>query len=441
MTSTRPPQKSDAPTQRRAPIAPDAESYCSVRGHTEALAARLGPEDQVVQSMPDASPTKWHRAHTTWFFEEFVLAEPVPHEVFDESFRYLFNSYYEAVGERQPRPQRGMITRPDVARVTEFRNHVDLSVLRALREGHLDARRLELVELGLHHEQQHQELLLMDALHLLSLNPTAPAYDDRDHGRPDGQSAPVATVAPPAAARQPGAPVGLLEFEGGLVEIGHLGAGFAYDNELPRHQVWLEPFALEDRLVTCGEWCEFIEDGGYQRPELWLSDGWHTVQSLRWDSPAYWSPLEDPAVSGARWQRYSLGGAAEVVPEEPVAHVSHYEADAFARWKGARLPSEAEWELAAVLHGQPRSAMAPDAAQFHGVLWQWTASAYLPYPGFSPEAGAVGEYNGKFMVNQQVLRGSSFATPAGHARSTYRNFFPAGSRWPFTGVRIAHDRH
>ena len=414
-TGTPPPppeplRAADAPT-------PEVDSYCRVRNRTESLAAPLGPEDQVVQSMPDASPTKWHRAHTTWFFEEFVLDALDGYGRFGDDYAYLFNSYYEAVGDRQPRPRRGLITRPTVDEVGDYRRSVDSAMTDALASGRLDHDLLERVELGLHHEQQHQELLLMDALHLLAQNPTRPAYG----------AGPALPAPGTDGASAPAGRAGLLEHDGGLVEVGRDASvaegGFGYDNESPRHRRWLEPFAVEDRLVTCGEWVEFIEDGGYRRPELWLSDGWHTVVAMGWDSPLYWRRTE----SG--WQRFALTGPVELDSDEPVAHVSYYEADAFARWRGARLPSEAEWEVVATGHRD----------QFFGHLWQWTSSAYSPYPGFTPAEGAVGEYNGKFMVDQQVLRGSSFATPPGHARTTYRNFFPSAARWAFNGVRIAHD--
>jgi ergothioneine biosynthesis protein EgtB len=414
------PDPTDSSTVTAAAVtapAADVTSYRAVRSHTESLATPLGPEDQVVQSMPDASPTKWHRAHTTWFFEEFVLSGIDDYEPFDPSFRYLFNSYYEAVGPRQPRPRRGMITRPDINEVAAYRHHVDSAVATALSDATLGAEVADLVVLGLNHEQQHQELLLMDALHLLSQNPTNPVYE-------------VGSRWSPAAA--PGV-TGLLEHDGGLFEIGHdpeaVGAGFAYDNESPPHRVWLEPFAVEDRLVTCGEWLGFIEDGGYSRPDLWLSDGWHHARAQGWDAPAYWRLLDQ------EWHVFGLAGQEKVDPAVPVANVSYYEADAFARWRTARLPTETEWEVAARLL-DTRNAR---DTQFFGHLWQWTASAYAPYPGFRPVVGAVGEYNGKFMVDQQVLRGSSFATPAGHERTTYRNFFPSAARWAFGGVRIAHD--
>lgn len=408
----------------------DAVSFCDVRQRTEALAAPLGPEDQVVQSMPDTSPTKWHRAHTTWFFEEFVAARLPDHQPYDPAFRYLFNSYYEAVGPRQPRPRRGMITRPTVDEVGAYRRHVDGVVRDALDGGRLDGDGLRLVELGLHHEEQHQELLLMDAKHLLAQNPLRPAYRD---------DVPAAAPGP-----TPG-PNGWLAVEGGVVELGHDGQGFAFDNEGPRHTALVHPAAVADRLVTCGEWLAFMDDGGYRRPELWLSDGWAAVQAQGWDSPLYWDGDGDGG-----WDVATLAGHRSVDPAEPVVHVSYYEADAYARWAGVRLPSEAEWEVVAADRWHPPTRPWPslhpaapgagsDPLGLTGEVWQWTSSAYLPYRGFRPAAGAVGEYNGKFMVNQHVLRGGCCATPPGHARPTYRNFFPPGARWAFTGVRVATD--
>ena len=419
-------------------------SYCDVRDRTEALAAPLGPEDQVVQSMPDCSPTKWHRAHTTWFFEEFVLGRHVdgyrPH---DPSYRYLFNSYYESVGARQPRPRRGMITRPTVDEVGGYRRAVDGRMV-ALLDGGVPVELDALVELGLHHEEQHQELLLMDAKHLLHQNPLRPAY--------------AAAPADPSTATRPppGSGPRWIGHDGGTVEVGHDGGAFSFDNELPRHAELVEPFALADRLVTCGEWLEFMDDGGYRRPELWLSDGWAAIGQEGWEAPLYWTQDADGGDGdegdGGGGGVFTLAGERAVRPDEPVVHVSLYEADAFARWRGARLPTEAEWEAVAAARwspstGRPLEAAphpgpvgaGPDPLQLHGEVWQWTASAYLPYPGFRPAAGAVGEYNGKFMVNQHVLRGGCCATPPGHARPTYRNFFPPGARWAFSGVRLATD--
>jgi ergothioneine biosynthesis protein EgtB len=388
------------------------ERFASVRARTEALAAPLGPEDQVVQSMPDCSPTKWHRAHTTWFFEEFVLgphAGAAPH---DPAFRFLFNSYYEAVGPRQPRPRRGMITRPTVDEVAAYRLAVDEGVEALLAGGDASPEVVDLVELGCHHEEQHQELLLMDAKHLLAQNPLRPAYTSPADA-PDG-------VVEGAAGA---APVDWVKHPGGIVEVGHGGDGFAYDNEGPRHEVLLQPFAVADRLVTEAEWAEFVADGGYRRPDLWLSDGWYAVQDGGWEAPLYWEPA-DTGPGG--WSVFTLGGLRPLSPSAPVRHVSYYEADAFARWAGCRLPTEQEWE-----------AVSPDHSAGAGAAWEWTGSAYLAYPGFRPAAGAVGEYNGKFMSGQHVLRGASCATPPGHSRPTYRNFFPPGARWAFSGVRLA----
>jgi ergothioneine biosynthesis protein EgtB len=402
--------------------------YAEIRDTTEVLAGPLSPEDQTVQSMPDVSPTKWHRAHTSWFFETFLLQPHLAgYRPFHPAFAYLFNSYYEGVGARYPRPQRGIVSRPGVAEVAEYRRYVDEAMARLF--GTTPAPDLaDLIELGLHHEQQHQELLLMDIKHVLSCNPLQPAYT-------------TVTVAEPAAET----PVRWIEHDGGLVEVGHEGPTFAFDNESPRHAAHLEPFVLADRAVTCGEWMAFIADGGYERPDLWLSDGWATAQADRWDAPLYWFRVVDD------WWLFTLGGPQLVDPAEPVCHVSYYEADAFARWSGGRLPTESEWEAVtsssatptvegrfldtSVLHPRPAGA---DASLF-GDVWQWTSSAYSPYPGFQPAAGAVGEYNGKFMVNQYVLRGGSCVTPPDHVRATYRNFFPPSARWAFSGLRLARD--
>ena len=398
--------------------------YAAVRAATEALAAPLSAEDQQVQSMPDVSPTKWHLAHTTWFFETFLLGPELQgYEPFDPAFHYLFNSYYEAEGPRQPRPERGLITRPSLERVLAYRAHVDAGMARLLASGSA-GRVADLVELGLNHEQQHQELILMDIKHVLSRNPLKPAYH----------------AAPAAASREP-APLRWQAFPAGLRQIGHGGDGFAFDNERPRHRVYLEAFEIADRLTTCGEYLGFIEDGGYRRPELWLSDGWAMVQAEGWTAPLYWSGGEDG------WRMFSLHGERPVDPAEPVCHLSHYEADAYARWAAARLPTEAEWETAAgssALEDSGGLHPSPDAGgeglrQLGGQVWQWTASAYLPYPRFRTAPGAVGEYNGKFMSGQMALRGSACVTPPGHARITYRNFFPPQARWAFAGVRLARD--
>lgn len=399
--------------------------FRAVRGLTEQLAARLSPEDQTPQSMPDASPTKWHRAHTTWFFEEFVL-QPLPNYTeYDPTFRYLFNSYYEAVGERHPRPQRGLVTRPGVGEIARYRDYVETAVINALDAGDLDEAAQTLIELGMHHEQQHQELLLMDLKHLLSTHPANPTYVER---APDELGSPR--------------PYEWRAVSGGLREIGHAGNGFAYDNEGPRHRVWLDDFAITDRAITNADWLEFMADAGYRRPELWLSDGWAAVQTHRWEAPGYWQRADD-----GTWTTFTLSGRRPVVPAEPVCHVSFFEADAFARWAGCRLPTEFEWEIAAGARADLRGQLL-DPNRVHpaaagtamvGDVWEWTASAYLPYPGFVPDSGAVGEYNGKFMNDQHVLRGASAVTPVGHERVTYRNFFPAHSRWVFSGLRLARS--
>lgn len=390
---------------------PLAARYQQVRDHTEELADPLGPEDQVVQSMADVSPTKWHRAHVTWFFETFLLLPYLPgYEPVDPNYEFLFNSYYESVGARHPRPERGLITRPSIEAISDYRNLVD-AAMSELIETVLPAKPelQDLIQLGIHHEQQHQELLLMDILHVFSSTIVRPAYRDCPRGS-----------APPVE------PVRWVGVDGGLAAVGHDGTGFHFDNEGPRHEVFLRPYRLADRLITAGEWLEFMEDGGYDEPTLWLSDGWHTARADGWDAPLYWHRTSEG------WRCFGLEGEKPVDPGEPVVHISYYEADAFARWAGARLPTEFEWEVAA-----DRS---PELlVDLFGRAWQWTSSAYAPYPGFRPEPGAVGEYNGKFMVDQQVLRGSCVATSRGHSRATYRNFFPSGARWPFGGLRLAAD--
>ena len=407
------------------------DGYARVRAYTEQLAAPLSPEDQTVQSMPDTSPTKWHRAHVTWFFETFVLAEVEPDFApFDDNYWFLFNSYYEAVGPRYARPMRGVISRPGVHDVAVYRRNVDDRVRELLStlDGGTLAKASPVVELGFHHEQQHQELLLMDIKHVFSLNPLQPVYA----GTP--------------TAWCESTDLGWREYHGGLVEIGHTGNGFGFDNELPRHQQWLAPYRIADRLVTNGEWLEFMTDGGYRRHELWLSDGWAQVNEHGWRAPLYWTEVD-----GA-WFEHTLHGTWPVNPGLPVCHVSHYEADAYATWAGKRLPTEAEWEHAASLENAGAPANPADTATFHpgpsgpptgalrqlsGDCWEWTSSAYLPYPGYRPAAGAIGEYNGKFMSGQMVLRGGCALTPADHARGSYRNFFPPGARWPLTGLRLA----
>jgi ergothioneine biosynthesis protein EgtB len=414
------------------------ERYAKVRGFTESLCEGLATEDFVVQSMPDVSPTKWHLAHTSWFFETFVLR---PHlggyRPIEEGYAFLFNSYYVNAGERHCRAQRGYISRPTVAEVFDYRRHVDAAMTTLLEEADEDALRVlePLVTIGIHHEQQHQELLLTDLKHVFSVNPLRPVYRHRA-AEPTRQPA-----------DQPGDQPRWIGFDGGLVWIGHSGGGFAYDNESPRHQEFVQPFALADRLVTNGEYREFMEDGGYARPDLWLSMGWATAQENGWTEPFYWERRD------GEWWIFTLDGMRPVDPREPVCHLSYFEADAFARWAGARLPTEAEWEVAAAsvpldgnfvesrLH-HPAAPMADPAGglrQMFGDVWEWTRSQYTPYPGYTPPAGALGEYNGKFMCNQFVLRGGSCATSVTHARPTYRNFFPPDATWQFTGLRLARD--
>ena len=386
--------------------------YLTVRAATEALARPLSAEDCCVQSMPDASPAKWHLAHTSWFFETFILERCESDFVaFDAAFRVLFNSYYQGVGRQHPRPQRGLLTRPSLATVLAYRADVDARMLRLLQQDGLPEPIWSLLELGLQHEQQHQELLLTDIKHLLWCNPLWPAYRD----------------APAVADSEAAAPSDWQPFEGGLVQTGHAGAGFAFDNELPRHSVFLQPYALATRPVTNAEYLAFMADGGYANPAHWLAEGWDWCRSQQITHPLYWRQEE------AGWQEFTLAGGRPLVPRQPVVHLSYYEADAYARWAGARLPTEAEWEHAAARD------TARQLHQLYGAAWQWTQSSYAPYPGFRVADGAVGEYNGKFMVNQYVLRGSSSATPPRHERLTYRNFFPATARWQFAGLRLARD--
>ena len=380
-------------------------AFWDVRRHTDRLCKHLTAEDQCIQSMPDASPAKWHRAHTTWFFEQFILQPHLDgYQPFSEEFSYLFNSYYEAVGARHPRFARGMITRPGTDEVTAYRAHVDAAMARLIGLGGDIG---DLLALGLQHEQQHQELLLTDMLHGFAQNPLSPAMLPgwRPPQRSDAADA-------------------FLPFPGGIVEIGHDGGGFAFDNEGPRHRALLPPYRLANRLVRNEAWLRFMAEGGYTTPTLWMSEGWAAVLEHGWTAPMHWRR------AGDEWLVFGPGGEQPLDPAEPVRHISWYEADAFARWAGARLPTEFEWEAAS---GHPALQEVSDH------LWQWTGSAYLPYPGFRPVAGAIGEYNGKFMINQMVLRGGSMATPPGHTRPTYRNFFHPDRRWQFTGLRLALD--
>jgi ergothioneine biosynthesis protein EgtB len=396
------------------------ERFASVRQHSLGLAAPLSAEDQCIQSMPDASPTKWHLAHTSWFFEAVVLIPHLPGYVeFDPRFAHLFNSYYESLGPRHPRPQRGLLTRPSLTQVHAYREHVDAAVqhLLAQPESRGDwETAASLLELGLNHEQQHQELMLTDILHAFSCNPLLPAYQPVDE--------PLLRLAAAPA------PLRWIEMSGGVVEVGSDASGFAFDNESPRHAVLLKPYRLADRLVTCGDYAQFIADGGYESASLWLSDGWAAVQAGGWKGPAYWLAPGDSRASADHWQVFGPHGVRPVDPQAPVSSLSFYEAAAYAEWAGARLPTEFEWEAAFGVSG---------ITQMTGHAWQWTRSSYDPYPGFQPFAGPVGEYNGKFMVGQMVLRGGSAATPEGHTRATYRNFFPPAARWQFSGLRLAQD--
>jgi ergothioneine biosynthesis protein EgtB len=435
-----------------------AERFLAVRSFTAELAAPLCDEDCVVQSMPDASPTKWHMAHTTWFFETFVLARAVPgYRVFHDAYGFLFNSYYDAMGDRHPRPERGLLTRPSLAEVRRYREHVDGAMAELLAAPEALTRAADAgfdvafaVRLGIEHEQQHQELLLTDILHAFSRNPLRPAY----RGEPSPRPSPGRVSAPALRWKR---------FDEGLHAIGHdeTSSGFAFDNECPRHRVFLDGFSLADRLVTNAEYSAFVADGGYTTPELWLADGWNEVRAHRWTAPLYWLEIDEknPDRVGERAQ-FGLRGVCSLDPSAPVCHLSFYEADAFARWAGARLPTEAEWEVAAqsvrpsgnfvesgrleplAAHGGAGSRETdPDDGpyQMFGDVWEWTQSPYVGYPGFRPWPGAIGEYNGKFMCNQLVLRGGSCVTSTSHIRASYRNFFPPSARWQFSGIRLARS--
>jgi ergothioneine biosynthesis protein EgtB len=419
------------PSRGRADV---VEAFRRVRSFTEALAEPLAAEDYVVQSMPDCSPTKWHLAHVSWFFETFVLGpQRANYRSLNPQYTFLFNSYYNAIGERHARAKRGLLSRPTVDETYAYRAYVDehmLDLLELAEAESFDAIEPTIV-LGLNHEQQHQELLVTDAKHMLAQNSLHPVYRARQPDRPS---------APPA--------LRWVSFAGGVVEVGHTGEGFAFDNEGPRHAQLIHPFELGSRPVTNAEYLAFMADAGYQRPELWLSAGWATVQESGWNAPLYWEPDAD------RWLVQTLAGLSEVVPAEPVCHISYFEADAYARWAGARLPTEFEWEVAAQsaplegnfiesgrLHPAPLVTADADStlARMFGDVWEWTQSSYSPYRGYQPAEGAIGEYNGKFMCNQYVLRGGSCATPASHIRRTYRNFFPPDARWQFMGLRLARD--
>ena len=412
-------------------------AYRRVRDVTLGLADGLSAEDCLVQSMPDASPVKWHLAHTTWFFETFVLEPALAARFapFDAAFRTLFNSYYVGVGERHPRAERGLISRPALDTVYAYRRAIDAQIETLLSGQSLAASLLDLIELGVHHEQQHQELIVTDLKHHLSRNPLLPAYRSAPEEETSIVVAPLSFVSRPE----------------GIAQVGAHAEGFAFDNERPRHRVWLAPFEIGSRLVTAGEYLDFIDDGGYARPELWLSDGWDICTRDGWRAPLYWERGKDT------WTMFTLHGARPVSPCEPIVHVSYYEADAYARWAGARLPTEAEWECVTQQEGaheradtrrfldgghfHPRAASnnATRIRQLFGDVWEWTQSAYLAYPRFRTMPGAVGEYNGKFMINQMVLRGGSCATPRDHLRASYRNFFPPLARWQFSGIRLERD--
>ena len=408
-----------------------SKRYQSVRDFTSRIAAPLTVEDCMIQSMHDASPTRWHMAHTTWFFETFILSEHPAYVEFDPQFRYLFNSYYNAVGSQFPRAQRGVISRPGYQQTLDYRCYVDEHMQGLFARDELSSKALQAIEIGLNHEQQHQELMLTDIKHAFSLNPLFPAYDPNS----------LLTTAAP----QDG---GWVDFSEAIHEIGKNGEGFGFDNESPRHRVLTGPYALADRTVNCGAYLKFIQDGGYQKPDHWLSLGWEMVQRHRWTAPLYWVNRD------SQWMIYTMAGLVPVCESWPVCHVSYFEADAFARWAGYRLPTEFEWEAACPLHPSQQFAdchlenqqaihpqwTASDPNPLEGMLggvWEWTSSSYSAYPGYNPPSGALGEYNGKFMCNQYVLRGGSVATSQSHIRKTYRNFFPPEARWQFSGIRLA----
>ena len=408
-----------------------AEQYQSVRELTERIARPLSPEDCMLQSMDDASPTRWHMAHTTWFFETFVLGQQDSYQPFDEQFCYLFNSYYNTIGEQFPRGQRGLISRPGLARTLEYRQHVDAAMQKLLQSGNWNPAWSQTLQVGLNHEQQHQELMLTDIKHAFSCNPLQPVYE----------ASPFAPSNPTSR--------DWTDFEAGQYQVGHATAGFAFDNESPAHCVYLQPFAIGNQAVTCGEYLEFMLDGGYDRPDHWLSLGWSTAQAQQWRAPLYWHREDE------QWWMFTMAGRIPVPVDWPVCHLSYFEADAYARWAGYRLPTEMEWEVACqgprgdqfadrlfsqdqAIHptgGSPTTDRGPQ--QMQGGVWEWTSSSYAPYPGYAPPPGALGEYNGKFMCNQYVLRGGSVATSSDHIRPTYRNFFPPDARWQFSGIRLA----
>jgi len=411
------------------------QQYTAVRQFSDRLCETLNAEDCVVQSMPDVSPTRWHLAHTTWFFETFLLAKRPGYRRFHSDYAYLFNSYYNSIGDPFPRSNRGLLSRPTLSEIKDFRHYVDDLLLDVLSDDRtITKEQQHILELGLHHEQQHQELMLTDIKHVFSCNPTYPVY------RQANWQTCNETI-----------PQTWLEFEAGVHQIGHNGAGFAFDNEFPQHRVFLEPFAICNRPVTCAEYLTFMDAGGYHRPELWLSLGWQQVQEQNWQAPLYW------VEQNQQWYQFTLSGLQQLSPESPICHLSYFEADAFARWADGRLPTEAEWEVASVnsdllgnfadtlletdspVHPCRPYTSDTDLLQMYGDVWEWTCSSYAPYPGYRTTEGALGEYNGKFMCNQYVLRGGSCATSSSHIRSTYRNFFPPETRWQFSGLRLCRS--